>query len=218
MKNRRTRIIGFYGGPSIGKSAAAWTAAAWLKRNGASVELANEYVKKWAWLGREVKPLDELTILGQQIAEEADLLGKVDFIVTEKPVVLDLAYCRIYQPEAIIKAVEESVAAHYQHVASLGHQHINVIFRRVQGGYDTRGRYESRRQAELVDKVAEQVMGELACDGRFKAGFGKLSTAGMQVFSTFDRKAPTYPIYLSHRNRIVDLLHYFYDPKTRRPK
>lgn len=214
-RSRKTTIIGFYGGPAIGKSAAAWTAAAWLKRNGASVELANEYVKRWAWQGREVKPLDELYILGEQIREEADLLGKVDFIVTEKPVVLDLAYCRIYQPEPIIKAVEESVAAHYAHVASLGHRHVNVLFRRVKGGYDTRGRYENRRQAELVDRVAEQVLGELAGDGRF------LPQRQIVLHVTADQprpKAPAYPVYSCHRDRIQQLLRAFYDPKTRRPR
>lgn len=165
MKKRKTKIIGFYGGPGIGKSTAAWTAAAWLKRRGASVELANEYVKKWVWQDRPVTPLDELVILGRQIAEEADLLGKVDYIVTEKPVLLDLVYCRLYQPECIIQAVEQTVAAHYTHVASLGHIHISVLFRRT-GGYDNAGRFENRRQAELVDRVAEQTLGEFAYSGQ----------------------------------------------------
>ncbi len=190
---RKTTIIGFFGGPGIGKSAAAWTAAAWLKRQGASVELANEYVKRWAWQGREITPLDELVVLGRQIAEEADLLGKVDFIITEKPVLLDLAYCRIYQPECITRAVEETMAAYYAHVASLGHLHVNVLFRRA-AGYDARGRYESRKQAELVDLVAEQALGELACDGRFNCTGGN------------KRLKASYPLYFADRNQLPKFL------------
>lgn len=203
-RTRKTVILGFYGGPGIGKSAAAWTAAAWLKRNGASVELANEFVKKWAWQGREVRPLDELYILGEQVREEADLIGKVDFIVTEKPVVLDLAYSRLYQPSCITRAVEETIAAHYAHVASLGHRHINVLFRRAVEGYDTRGRFENRRQAQLVDLVAEQALGELACDGQFNA------------FAPHIRAK--YPVYFANRNRIPRFLSSFFDVNTRRPR
>ena len=197
---KKTTIIGFYGGPGIGKSAAAWTAAAWLKRQGASVELANEYVKRWAWQGREITPLDELVVLGRQIAEEADLLGKVDFIVTEKPVLLDLAYCRIYQPDDITRAVEETIAAYYAHVASLGHRHINVLFRRT-AGYDTRGRYENRQQAELVDAVAEQALGELVCDGRFNAVDGHLIVRG-----PVQQLCASYPVFFADRNQIPRFL------------
>ena len=203
MRKRRTTIIGFFGGPGIGKSAAAWTAAAWLKRNGASVELASEFVKKWAWLGREIKPLDELAVLGAQIAEEADLIGKVDFLVTEKPVILDLAYARLYQPACITRAVEETIAAHYAHVAALGHKHVNVVFKRAEG-YDNRGRFENRRQAQLVDSVAEQALGELACDGRFNAYAKPVRTK--------------YPIYFADRNRIPRFLSSFFDVNTRRPR
>ncbi len=214
MKKRKTTIIGFYGGPGIGKSAAAWTAAAWLKRNGASVELANEFVKRWAWQGREVKPLDELYILGEQIREEADLIGKVDFIVTEKPVLLDLAYCRIYQPSCIVRAVEETVAAHYAHVAALGHQHVNVLFRRV-GGYNTKGRYESRKQAELVDFVAEQALGELACDGQFSIPPDKDNP----YINPFDESIiASYPVYFADRNQIPQFLHSLYNLKSKRPR
>jgi len=195
---RKTTIIGFYGGPGIGKSAAAWTAAAWLKKRGVSVELANEYVKRWAWQGREVGPLDELVILGQQIREEADLLGKVDFIITEKPVLLDLAYARLYQPPEITRAVEQTIVAHYAHAASMGHQHINVLFRRAKG-YDTRGRYENRKQAELVDQIAEQALGELACDGQFN----RESIWGATYIQS------VYPVYFADRNRIPQFLSSF---------
>lgn len=191
MKKRKTKIIGFYGGPGIGKSTAAWTAAAWLKRRGASVELANEYVKKWVWQNREITPLDELVVLGRQIAEEADLIGKVEYVVTEKPVLLDLAYCRIYQPECITRAVEATIAAHYAHIASLGHQHINVLFKRTAQRYDNRGRFENRKQAQLVDQVAEQALGELACDGQFQPT---------------TRRYAAYPVYCIHRNQIPQFL------------
>lgn len=178
-----------FGGPGIGKSTAAWTAAAWLKKRGASVELANEFVKRWAWQGREIKPVDEPVISGQQLAEEADLLGRVDFIVTEKPILLGLTYCRLYQPPEITRAVEETIATCYAHAASVGHQRVNVLLRRAAGNYDTRGRYENRVQAELIDCIAEQVLGELTCG----------------------------PVYFADRNSIPAFLASFYNAKTRRP-
>ena len=67
------------------KSTSAAQLFAELKQRHVSTELAREYVKKWAWEGRKISGFDEYYFVGHQIREESLLFGKVDYIVTDKP-------------------------------------------------------------------------------------------------------------------------------------
>ena len=119
-----------------------------LKNRGKSVELVGEYVKKWAWQGRQIKPTDQIYILGKQASAEASLYGKVDYIVTDSPVLLSGAYA-LLQPDHKCDYVSEAAIA-YTNSHSDEVSYFNLLLRRNKP-YDTRGRYESETEAKERD-------------------------------------------------------------------
>ena len=144
----KTTCINLFGGPGSGKSTMAASLFAALKNRGKSVELVGEYVKKWAWQGRQVKPTDQIYILGKQASAEASLYGKVEYIVTDSPVLLSGAYA-LLQPDHKCDYVSEAALA-YTNAHSDEVQYFNIFLRRAKP-YDTRGRYESEEEAKGRD-------------------------------------------------------------------
>jgi hypothetical protein len=144
----KTTCINLFGGPGSGKSTLAAGIFSEMKSLGISTELVGEYVKKWAWQGRPVRPIDQIYILGKQAQAEASLYGKVDFIVTDSPILLSGAYAML-QPDGKCDYVSDAalgfVRAHSDEV-----KHINLFLRRNKP-YDTRGRYESESEAQQRD-------------------------------------------------------------------
>lgn len=144
----KTTCINLFGGPGTGKSTMAASIFAELKNRGKSVELVGEYVKKWAWQGRQVKPTDQIYILGKQASAEASLYGKVEYIVTDSPVLLSGAYA-LLQPNHKCDYVSEAALA-YTSAHSDEVQYFNILLQRNKP-YDTRGRYESETEAKERD-------------------------------------------------------------------
>ena len=89
---KKTTIINLYGGPGTGKSTSAAYFYYLLKAQGKNVELVREYVKDWAWEGRKISTYDQIYFLGKQVRRESMLYGKVDWIVTDSPIMMNL-YC-----------------------------------------------------------------------------------------------------------------------------
>jgi tRNA uridine 5-carbamoylmethylation protein Kti12 len=90
MHSRKTTIINLYGGPGTGKSTSAAYLYYILKAEGHNVELVREYVKDWAWEGRQISTYDQIYFLGKQVRRESLLYGKVDWIITDSPVMMNL--------------------------------------------------------------------------------------------------------------------------------
>lgn len=157
----KSTIIGFVGGPYTGKTVAAFRTTLALKCAGASVEMAREFVKQWAYEGRSVSAADELHILGQQVREESVLLGRVKFIVSERPCLLSIPYTRLYAPTSIQQGVEAAVLGHYRNLKSLGHRYVHVVMQRDNSSYSQHGRWENKRMAQLIDDLTLQALGEL---------------------------------------------------------
>ncbi len=154
-----TRIIDLYGGPGSGKSTTAAYMFALLKQAGVNAELVREYVKEWAWEGREIGPYDQLYFLGKQIRKESMLYGRVDVIVTDSPVLLGIHYARAYSPEFIANAIEFTADHFICQAARDGHEHVHVMLRRSKA-YSQAGRYQSEDEAHAIDREVERILVE----------------------------------------------------------
>lgn len=144
----KTICINLFAGPGAGKSTAAAALFAELKNRGESVELVREYVKSWAWANRDVKPSDDIYLLGKQAAYESRLYGKVKYIVTDSPVLLAGMYAlRRGDPKQnyVNDAALGFINAHSDQV-----EYRNIFLNRVKD-YVTEGRYETESQAKEMD-------------------------------------------------------------------
>ena len=145
-----TTIINLYGGPGTGKSTSAAFLYYALKSRGHNAELVREYVKDWAWEGREISTYDQLYFLGKQARRESMLYGKVDWIVTDSPVMMGAYYAQLHCPQLLSEGVRSSTLALYRQAREDGHNHVHVFLRRSKP-YVQAGRYQSEDEAKAID-------------------------------------------------------------------
>lgn len=155
----RTLVVNIYGGPGAGKSTEAAAAYSELKRRGRSVELVREYVKAWAWRGEQIRHWDELYIFAKQLREESTLYGKVDLIVTDRPLGMSVVYERAYAP-----AGTAAMAVLFDHITAKqqreGVHTLDLLMRREKE-YSAAGRFESEQEALRIDALTREVFPNL---------------------------------------------------------
>jgi len=134
-----------------------------LKQRHVSTELAREYVKKWAWEGRKISGFDEYYFVGHQIREESLLFGKVDYIVTDKPLLMDIYYSERYAGPTIARGIRAAVTSYYDACTEAGHKHLHVFLKRSKP-YDPRGRFEDEQTARSMDAEIKALLQSLGYD------------------------------------------------------
>lgn len=98
-----TVVINAFAGPGAGKTLSAWEIATRLKRLGYETELVTSYARELAWNDR-LEMLDgsidnQLEILQEQVHRIDALYGKVDFIITDSPLLLNTLYLNKHDEE-----------------------------------------------------------------------------------------------------------------------
>lgn len=155
-----TTIINLYGGPGTGKSTSAAFLYYVLKAEGQNAELVREYVKDWAWEKRHIGPYDQMYFLGKQGRRESMLYGKVDWIVTDSPVLIGTYYSQLYSPLAVSEGIRAQTLGFYRQAAEEGHRHVHVFLKRTKE-YVAAGRYQSEKEAKTVDVGLKRLLTEL---------------------------------------------------------
>lgn len=149
-----TTIINLYGGSGVGKSTVAALLFAHMKIRDLHVELVREYVKLWAWGGRNICKGDHIYLLGKQSSYESLLYGKVDYIVTDSPVFLAGMYAEWHNGQEgkyVTTAANEFIEQ--------AKRNYNVVVKNYlltrNGAFDPRGRWETAEEAERFDQFLE---------------------------------------------------------------
>ena len=145
-----TTVINLFGGSGCGKSTTAALLFSRMKLTGIHVELVREYVKYWAWNDRKVREWDQLYLLGKQSAYESMLYDKVDYIVTDSPILLAGIY-QEFRSNGKDSYVSEAAQAFMAHAEERGVTYKNFFLKRNKP-FDPRGRYETESQAKEVDR------------------------------------------------------------------
>ena len=146
-----TTVINLFGGSGCGKSTTAAALFSLMKRKGIHVELVREYCKYWAWNDRKVREWDQLYLLGKQSAYESMLYGKVDYIVTDSPILLAGIY-QEYRSNGEHTYVGDAAKAFMKHASDSGEvDYVNLLLKRSKP-FDPRGRWETEQEAQQIDK------------------------------------------------------------------
>jgi hypothetical protein len=144
-----TTVINLFSGPGSGKSTLQSDLYSHMKKQGKSVEMVREVAKKWAWSKKEISPLNQLNIIGEQIKDESELYGKVDYIITDSPILLGAFYMSYNHSEDFMMRM---VLDYMYFAEKNGVKFINILLKRPKNMFDTRGRFESRAEVELIDE------------------------------------------------------------------
>lgn len=148
--NKETLVVCLYGGPGSGKSTTCAGLFAALKKEGVACEQVLEYAKDLIWEGNKVKLEDQIYIFAKQNRRTNLVLGQVDVIVTDSPLLLSIIYGAKHYPE-----FKTLVLSEYRRLWTL-----DVFVERVEGRYDIKGREQTEEQAKLIDVEVLQMLEE----------------------------------------------------------
>lgn len=158
MNETKTLVVNLYGGPSTGKSTTAAGVFYHLKQKGVNCELAREYAKDVVWKEATSILSDQNYIFAKQNNKLQYLVGKVDVIITDSPLLLSLIYGD-QEPETF-----------KQHVLSTyrSYNNLNIMLNRVKK-FNPSGRLQTEEEAKVIDQtcrdlLAEHEFGCIHCD------------------------------------------------------
>jgi len=86
------KIINLFAGPGSGKSTTAAGLFHKMKIEGCNVEMVTEYAKDMTWENRHNVLSDQLYLLAKQNRRIHRLEGKVDYVVTDSPIIMGVVY------------------------------------------------------------------------------------------------------------------------------
>ncbi len=85
-------IVNLFGGPGCGKSTVASGVFFILKLNNLNVELGTEFAKDLVWEERVMTLTDQQYVWAKQRHKLHRILGKVDIVITDSPLLLSTIY------------------------------------------------------------------------------------------------------------------------------
>ena len=142
------------GGSGIGKSTIAAGLYYNMKLKHMNVELVREYVKILAWQGALITQFDQINIFGEQCKLEHTLYGKVNYIVTDSPIILAPIYEYFYNNDSFM---EEAALKFMAKAKERGVKHMNFLLERGKQ-YDANGRYQTEEEAKTVDSMTRNFL------------------------------------------------------------
>jgi hypothetical protein len=101
-----TVIVNLYGAPGAGKSTTRAGAFHRLKLYGVNVEEVTEYAKDLTWEGREYALSNQVYVFAKQLKRMDMLMGKVDVVITDSPLLLSCFYGRLDLPDCFFEMVK----------------------------------------------------------------------------------------------------------------
>lgn len=135
-------MIQIFGGPGAGKSVlAAELFVAMKKSSIGTVELIQEYAKELVWQERYHELKNQSIVTAGQIAKTMPLNGKVDYLITDSPLLLGLVYAR--DP----KEVEQTILNH----TSAFDRIVNIFIDRGDSVFESEGRVHSHSESIHID-------------------------------------------------------------------
>lgn len=145
---KKTVVINLFGGPGTGKSTLAAELFSEMKKHDYNVEMVREWVKLWAWEGKKMTLVDQIMVFANQLREETTLYGKVNFLITDSPIILSPFYEKAnYNSTHTLSAVKAIMSETEKNDVV----YLNYFIKRIRK-YKTDGRFQSEIEAKQLDK------------------------------------------------------------------
>lgn len=140
-------VINLCGGPCAGKSTVMAGVFAKLKEMGMNVEMASEYVKDCIYDGNMYAFHDQIFTFAQQLKKLRQYDGKVDFVVTDAPLIMNHVYGRGESKE-FYSLVDEETSKY---------NNVYIVLLRGSIKFNKMGRYHGEDRANDIQKQVEQL-------------------------------------------------------------
>jgi len=170
----QTKVVNLISGPGAGKTTTAALLFVELKIRGKVTEWASEYAKNYVWLERWDILNNQHIISYKQYELLKSMENRVEFIITDGPLVVGLYYNRFN--EANLSNIEktEELILKYQNEFD----NVNIFLTRGTFPYEASGRDRGLNytEAKNVDKEMQNILDELKIPyKKFKSGKEQLS-------------------------------------------
>lgn len=153
-----TRVVNFIGGPGAGKSTTAAGLYYELKKRRISCEYVAEYAKDVTWEGTHALLENQLHIFSEQYRRQWRLRDKVDYIITDSPLLLSCVYHPYtdYAPEYVEQAKAFFLAT--------WQQFDNTTFLVEHGWrrYERKGRTQTQAEAQRIHADVLRMLAQYA--------------------------------------------------------
>lgn len=138
----KLKICNLLAGPGAGKSTTAMMLSAEMKMRGINVEYVTEYAKDLTWEKRFDILSDQLYVLAKQNRKLNRLIGQVDWVVTDSPLLLSEHY---RTPDYLPNTFQAMVFELWEM-----YDNENFFIHRVKP-YKQVGRTQSEEEAKVID-------------------------------------------------------------------
>lgn len=153
--NKNTLIVNLIGGQGSGKSTTMAGIFEWLKWHNIDCEMCSEFAKELVWENRQDTFKDELYIFAKQNHRLFRCNGKVDVIVTDRPLIMSVAYNEVYGDK---KNVEWNMAYENMVIETFSkYNNLNIFLNRVKP-FNPNGRNETEEKAKEFDIVFKELL------------------------------------------------------------
>jgi len=142
----RRMVVNLFGGPGAGKTTMSTGVFSLLKLNGVNCELVTEFAKTLTWQEDNNGLEDQIYILGNQYHNMFVLKEKVDVIITDSPLLLNLLY----------KEVSESQSKLTLELFN-GFDNFNYYVRRKKK-YQQEGRIQTEEESIVIDNNCKKML------------------------------------------------------------
>lgn len=142
-----TKIINLYGGPGTGKSTTAAHIFALMKLKHINCEMSLEYVKGKVWEQSYKVMDDQIYVFGKQVHQIKTMMGKVDYIVTDAPLLLSHVYGK-KEPASFTDLINDKYKEY---------DNLNYFLIRNKP-YSPVGRRQSEESAKNIDHQIEKML------------------------------------------------------------
>lgn len=180
-----TIVVNILGGPGAGKTTAAWKIAAELKTQGYVTEYVPEFAKEKVWEGN-TDVLDgtynnQLKLYQEQKRRIDRLYGKVDFIVTDSPIILSAVY--LSEPDIGLRnSFQRRVFFDFN-----DYRNFNLFIDRGDTQYETAGRVQNYEESLSIDRRIKSYLSErkIFCPDYKREDIDKIID---NIITTYERK------------------------------
>lgn len=149
-----TKIVNIFSGPGSGKSTLAAGIFSHLKRAGLNVELAHEAAKTMAWENRSKAIKCQPYVFGKQLFKIERLIGEVDLIISDSPLILSAIYANKYGGDKYpLWSFVETVVDIFS-----SFDNFNIFLQRDSRPYNPKGRFQNEEEAKKIDNEILQFL------------------------------------------------------------
>lgn len=142
------RVINFFGGPGSGKSTASAGLFYIMKKNFMNVELVTEFAKDLVYENNRLALSEQNYVFANQNYRLFRLSDKVDYVITDSPLLLSTFYASINYPNSFYDFCLDVFNSY---------ENINFFIERNHI-YSKEGRFQNEEEADMISEAIKEYL------------------------------------------------------------